>query len=62
MPKQRGSGAGQEVPALDQHIGGNGELGAGARAHERRIVSDAEDRARRTVCEEAPDDLEFREP
>src|SRR5256885_1617994 len=52
-------GAGGEVAAFNQHVGGERELEAGVGAHERAVVADAEERARRATGKETADELEF---
>ena len=49
------------MPARHQHVGGDDELHAAPRAHDRRVVADAQHRVARRVREEAPDQLEFGE-
>ena len=51
--------AGREVPALDQHVGGDRELEARVRAQQRAIVADPDQRPFRRTVEVAADDLEL---
>ena len=59
VAEQLGISAGQKMSALEQHIGRDGELHAGAHAHKRGVVTDAERGARRPMREETADDFKL---
>ena len=71
MAEQEGVGAGGEVAALDQHVGGHRDLHALCRAQQRAVVADAEfhagrrgaarARAMRLAVEVPPDQAELGE-
>ena len=59
MTERTRLGAGGEVPALDQRVGGDGELEARIRAEQRAIVANADQGPSRRPVEIAADELEF---
>jgi hypothetical protein len=61
VPEPFGRDGGQEVAALDQHVGRDRELHAGRRREQRAIVADAQRRTARLAREVAGDQVEFAE-
>ena len=52
-------GVGQEVRAIDQHVGGDRQLHSRRRREQRAIVARPEHRLRRRPCEVTRDQIEF---
>ena len=59
VAERLGVGAGQEMPAFDQHVGGDRQLQAGVGPQQRAIVADPHQRVPGGPIEEAADDFEF---
>ncbi len=59
VPERARRGVRQEMLSFDEHVGGDGELEARVRAHQRAIVADTEQRTVRRPIEEAPNELEL---
>ena len=59
VPESPGIGAGQEMPALHQHVRGHGQLRAGCGREQRAVIAHPQRLALRGALEEASDQIEF---